>query len=143
MSVVTIEGLTKRFDGGTVALEGIELAIEEGEFVSLIGPSGCGKSTLLRIIGDLIQPTTGTVRVNGKPAAQARGDRDYGIVFQDPVLYDWRTVARYISLPLELARWNRRRRNERAQEVMRLVEPHGLEGDFPSQRSAGIRPPAA
>ncbi len=77
MSVVTIEGLTKRFDGGTVALEGIELAIEEREFVSLIGPSGCGKSTLLRIIGDLIKPTTGTVRVNGKPAAQARADRDY------------------------------------------------------------------
>ena len=52
MSVVTIEGLTKRFDGGTVALEGIDLAIEEREFVSLIGPSGCGKSTLLRIIGE-------------------------------------------------------------------------------------------
>ena len=74
-----------------------------GEFVSLIGPSGCGKSTLLRIIGDLIQPTEGTVHVNGKPAHQARIDRDYGIVFQDAVLYDWRTVARNISLPLELA----------------------------------------
>jgi NitT/TauT family transport system ATP-binding protein len=139
MSVVTIEGLTKRFDGGTVALEGIELAIEEGEFVSLIGPSGCGKSTLLRIIGDLIQPTTGTVRVNGKPAPQARGDRDYGIVFQDPVLYDWRTVARNISLPLELARWNRRRRNERVQEMLRLVELTGFEGHYPWQLSGGMQ----
>ena len=139
MSVVTIQGLTKRFDGGTVALEGIELAIEEGEFVSLIGPSGCGKSTLLRIIGDLIEPTTGTVRVNGKPAAQARGDRDYGIVFQDPVLYDWRTVARNISLPLELARWNRRRRNERVQKMLRLVELTGFEGHYPWQLSGGMQ----
>ena len=139
MSVVTIEGLTKRFDGGTVALEGIELAIEEREFVSLIGPSGCGKSTLLRIIGDLIKPTTGTVRVNGKPAAQARADRDYGIVFQDPVLYDWRTVAKNISLPLELARWNRRRRNERVQEMMRLVELTGFESHYPWQLSGGMQ----
>jgi len=139
MSVVTIEGLTKRFEGGTTALEGIELAIEEGEFVSLIGPSGCGKSTLLRIIGDLIKPTTGTVRVNGKPAPQARGDRDYGIVFQDPVLFDWRTVARNISLPLELARWNRRRRNERVQEMLRLVELTGFEGHYPWQLSGGMQ----
>ena len=139
MSVVTIEGLTKRFDGGTVALEGIELAIEEREFVSLIGPSGCGKSTLLRIIGDLIKPTTGTVRVNGKPAPQARADRDYGIVFQDPVLYDWRTVAKNISLPLELARWNRRRRNERVQEMMRLVELTGFESHHPWQLSGGMQ----
>ena len=139
MSVVTIEGLMKRFEGGTTALEGIELAIEEGEFVSLIGPSGCGKSTLLRIIGDLVEPTTGTVRVNGKTAAQARGDRDYGIVFQDPVLYDWRTVAKNISLPLELARWNRRRRNERVQEMMRLVELTGFESHHPWQLSGGMQ----
>ncbi len=86
MSVVEIKDVGKTFDGGTTALEGIELAIEEREFVSLIGPSGCGKSTLLRIIGDLIRPTAGTVQVNGKPAKQARADRDYGIVFQDAVL---------------------------------------------------------
>jgi len=107
MSVVEIKDVGKTFEGGTTALEGIELAIGEREFVSLIGPSGCGKSTLLRIVGDLIRPTAGTVRVNGKPAPQARADRDYGIVFQDAVLYDWRTVARNISLPLELARCRR------------------------------------
>src|SRR5207253_4462672 len=99
VSVVTIEGVTKTFDGGTTALQGIDLAIEEREFVSLIGPSGCGKSTLLRIVGDLVQPTSGSVVVNGKPAREARVDRDYGIVFQDPVLYDWRTVAKNIALP--------------------------------------------
>src|SRR2546428_5394047 len=106
MSVVTIDKMTKRF-GETTALQEIDLAIEEREFVSLIGPSGCGKSTLLRIIGDLITPSTGSVLVNGKPASQARVDGDYGIVFQDPVLYDWRTIARNISLPLELSGWSR------------------------------------
>jgi NitT/TauT family transport system ATP-binding protein len=139
VSVVEIKDVAKRFDGGTVALEGIELAIEEREFVSLIGPSGCGKSTLLRIIGDLIRPTAGTVRVNGKPAAQARTDRDYGIIFQDAVLYDWRTIARNISLPLELARWNRRRRNKRVQEMLRLVELTGFEGHYPWQLSGGMQ----
>ena len=139
MSVVDIKGLTKRFDGGTVALEGIDLSIEEREFISLIGPSGCGKSTLLRIIGDLIQPTKGTVQVNGKSAAQARADRDYGIVFQDAVLYDWRTVSRNISLPLELARWSRRRRAERVKEMLGLVELTGFERHYPWQLSGGMQ----
>ena len=76
MSVVEIKGVTKQFGrGGTTALQGIDLAIEEREFVSLIGPSGCGKSTLLRIIGDLIQPSAGSVVVNGKSARRARVDR--------------------------------------------------------------------
>jgi NitT/TauT family transport system ATP-binding protein len=139
MSVVELRGVTKRFDGGTTALEGIDLEIGEREFISLIGPSGCGKSTLLRVIGDLIRPTSGTVHVNGKPAAQARNDRDYGIVFQDAVLYDWRTVARNIALPLELARWNRRRRSQRVQEMLRLVELTGFEKHYPWQLSGGMQ----
>src|SRR5438309_9559872 len=98
MSVVQIKDVTKRFDE-TTALQGIDLEIQPGEFVSLIGPSGCGKSTLLRVIGDLTPPTEGTVEVNGKPAPRARRDHDYGMVFQDSVLFDWRTVARNVGLP--------------------------------------------
>ncbi len=79
------------------------------EFVSLIGPSGCGKSTLLRIVGDLIAPSAGTVEVNGKPAHQARLDRDYGMVFQAPVLFDWRTVEANVRLPLEVLKVGRAR----------------------------------
>ena len=140
MSVVQIEGVTKQFGrGGTTALQGIDLGIEEREFVSLIGPSGCGKSTLLRIVGDLIQPTSGSVVVNGKPARQARIDRDYGIVFQDPVLYDWRTVAKNIALPLELARWDRRRRTERVRAMLELVELQGFESHHPWQLSGGMQ----
>src|SRR6185369_10591437 len=101
-SVVSIQGLTKSFRAGVTALQDIDLEIEPGEFVSLIGPSGCGKSTLLRIIGDLVQPTAGTVSVNGKLCALARRDRDYGMVFQAPVLFDWRTVEDNVKLPLEL-----------------------------------------
>jgi NitT/TauT family transport system ATP-binding protein len=138
VSVVEIKGLTKRFDE-TTALQGIDLEIGEREFVSLIGPSGCGKSTLLRIIGDLIQPTSGTAVVNGKPARQARIDRDYGIVFQDPVLYDWRTVAKNIALPLELARWDRRRRVAKVKEMLELVELSGFENHHPWQLSGGMQ----
>ena len=99
-AAVSIAGVSKQFKGGTNALQEIDLDIHPGEFVSLIGPSGCGKSTLLRVIGDLISPSAGKVVVNGKSAHQARLDRDYGIVFQDAVLYDWRTIAKNIALPL-------------------------------------------
>jgi len=138
VSVVQIKEVTKRF-GETTAVQGIDLEIEPGEFVSLIGPSGCGKSTLLRIIGDLIQPTSGTAIVNGKPARQARVDRDYGIVFQDAVLYDWRTVAKNIALPLELARWDRRRRAAKVKEMLELVELTGFENHHPWQLSGGMQ----
>jgi NitT/TauT family transport system ATP-binding protein len=138
MSVVKIAGLTKQF-GQTTALQGIDLEIDEREFVSLIGPSGCGKSTLLRIVGDLIEPSSGTVTVNGKPARQARLDRDYGIVFQDPVLYDWRTVAKNVALPLEMARWSRQRRNQRVQKMLELVELQGFENHRPWQLSGGMQ----
>ena len=65
--------------------------------------------------------------VNGKSAHQARLDRDYGIVFQDAVLYDWRTVAKNIALPLEMLGWDRARRDERVEEMLELVELTGFE----------------
>ena len=138
-NVVELSGVAKSFAGGTVALTGIDLEIGEREFISLIGPSGCGKSTLLRIIGDLIEPSSGTVRVNGKPAREARRDHDYGIVFQDAVLYEWRTVAKNIALPLELAGWDRRRRAERVREMMELVELGGFADHHPWQLSGGMQ----
>ena len=140
MSVVELRAVSKVFEQGqTVALHGIDLAIEAGEFISLIGPSGCGKSTLLRTIGDLVQPTSGTIVVNGKSAQRARRDRDYGIVFQDPVLYDWRTVAKNIALPLEMLGWNRARRARRVEEMLELVELGGFEGHHPWQLSGGMQ----
>jgi NitT/TauT family transport system ATP-binding protein len=140
VSVVSLKSVSKEFGaGGVKALEGIGLEIGEREFVSLIGPSGCGKSTLLRIIGDLIQPSGGEAVVNGKSAHQARLDRDYGIVFQDAVLFDWRTVAKNIGLPLEMMGWERRKRSERVKELVDLVELTGFEGHHPWQLSGGMQ----
>jgi NitT/TauT family transport system ATP-binding protein len=138
MNVVEIKGVTMRF-GELTALDAIDLDIGEREFISLIGPSGCGKSTLLRVIGDLLVPTSGSVRVNGKPARQARVDRDYGIVFQDPVLYDWRTVAKNVALPLEMARWKRDRRQKRVAEMLDLVELSAFADHRPWQLSGGMQ----
>ncbi len=139
MSVVDIKGVSKEFKGGTIALQDIDLQIEQGEFISLIGPSGCGKSTLLRIIGDLIEPSGGVVTVNGKPARQARRDHDYGIVFQDAVLYNWRTVVKNVALPLELAGWDRERRGQRVDEMLDLVELRGFGDHHPWQLSGGMQ----
>jgi NitT/TauT family transport system ATP-binding protein len=137
--VVDLQGVSKEFKGGTVALQDIDVQIGRGEFVSLIGPSGCGKSTLLRVIGDLIEPSRGTATVNGKSARQARQDHDYGIVFQDAVLYDWRTVAKNVALPLELAGWSRERRQQRVEEMLDLVELRGFEQHHPWQLSGGMQ----
>ena len=138
-AAVSIAGVSKQFKGGTTALQEIDLDIHPGEFVSLIGPSGCGKSTLLRVIGDLISPSDGKVVVNGKSAHQARLDRDYGIVFQDAVLYDWRTIAKNIALPLELGGWDKRRRRERVDEMLQLVELEGFSDHYPWQLSGGMQ----
>jgi len=138
-SAVSISGLSKAFRTGVTALVDVDLDIRPGEFVSLIGPSGCGKSTLLRIVGDLVQPSTGTVLVNGKAAHRARLDHDYGIVFQDSVLYDWRTVARNVALPLEMLGWERARRRARVDEMLELVELKGFESSRPWQLSGGMQ----
>jgi NitT/TauT family transport system ATP-binding protein len=138
--VVSVRNVTKTFGArGVTALQDIDLDVRPGELVSLIGPSGCGKSTLLRVIADLVEPSSGTVVVNGKSARQARLDRDYGIVFQDAVLYDWRTVAKNIALPLELMRVDRESRAARVRELMHLVELEGFDKHYPWQLSGGMQ----
>jgi NitT/TauT family transport system ATP-binding protein len=139
-SVVSIKGLSKVFGkGGVTALQDIDLEVERGEFVSLIGPSGGGKSTLLRIVGDIVEPTEGEITVNGKAARRARLDRDYGIVFQAPVLYDWRTVAKNIALPLAMLGGDGAGRAERVREMLELVELTGFERHHPWQLSGGMQ----
>jgi NitT/TauT family transport system ATP-binding protein len=139
---VELSGVGKTFSArrGTVeALQEIELTIGRGEFVSLIGPSGCGKSTLLRIIADLLQPTTGSVLINGKPARRARLDQDYGIAFQQAGLLDWRTVQANIELPLELHGIDRSKRRARASELIELVGLTEFATHRPPQLSGGMQ----
>jgi NitT/TauT family transport system ATP-binding protein len=141
--VVRLSGVDKVFSRGgqpvTTALEGIDLTIQRGEFISLIGPSGCGKSTLLRLIGDLVAPTRGEVIVNGKSAEQARRDRDYGMVFQAPVLFEWRTVEDNVKLPLEILGRSADDRAARAREMLDLVELGEFAKHYPYQLSGGMQ----
>jgi len=140
---VRVSGVRKAFPvkggGETVALEEIDLTIERGEFISLIGPSGCGKSTLLRVVGDLVAPSAGSVEVNGKPAARARLDRDYGMVFQAPVLFDWRSVEANVRLPLEIQGVGGSERDARVREMLELVELGGFAKHYPHQLSGGMQ----
>src|SRR5687768_10870577 len=141
--VVRVSALDKEFSAAgqavTTALSGIDLTIGRGEFVSLIGPSGCGKSTLLRLIGDLTAPTAGSVEVNGKPAHAARMGREYGMVFQAPVLFEWRTVEENVKLPLELLSMDRSERDARAREMLDLVELSDFARHHPYQLSGGMQ----
>lgn len=147
--VVDIRGVGKSFEprskGATTveALRDIDLSIGRGEFISLIGPSGCGKSTLLRIVADLIAPSAGRVMVNGKPAGQARLDHDYGMVFQAPVLFDWRTVRRNVELPLEIIGRDAAARGAKAREMLELVELGEFGEHYPWQLSGGMQQRAA
>jgi len=145
-AVVAIRDLGKTFGNAgaeTVALSGIDLTIRPGEFVSLIGPSGCGKSTLLRVIGDLTRPTNGSIEVNGKPAQRARTDRDYGMVFQAPVLFDWRTIEANVGLPLEIIDMPKGKRAQRIADMLALVELSDFARHHPWQLSGGMQQRAA
>jgi NitT/TauT family transport system ATP-binding protein len=139
---VRLDGVGQVFEssaGPMTALEDVSLTIAPGEFVSLIGPSGCGKSTLLRIVADLISPSSGAVEVNGRPAHQARIGREYGMVFQAPVLFDWRTVEANVRLPLELMGMERGHRDARVAQMLELVELVSFTRHYPHQLSGGMQ----
>jgi NitT/TauT family transport system ATP-binding protein len=122
-----------------LALSGVDLTIQHGDFVSLIGPSGCGKTTLLRAIADLVQPSSGLLRVNGLTPEAARIGRAYGYVFQAPALLPWRTVARNIMLPLEIMGLPAARRKAEAAHYIELVGLKDFARKFPWQLSGGMQ----
>ncbi len=140
---VVVDNVSKVFNAGgrqqVDALLDISLTVQPGEFVSLIGPSGCGKSTLLRLIADLLSVSSGSLVVNGKPAAQARLDQDYGMAFQQAGLFDWRNVAKNIELPLEIRGWDQAKRRERSAEMLELVKLSEFASHMPWQLSGGMQ----
>lgn len=139
---VELEKVSVRFttDRGTItALDGIDLTVPKGGFLTLLGPSGCGKSTLLRVVADIIKPTTGTARVFGGYPSEARSRRDIGFVFQDAALLPWRTVLENVTLPLEVGGGAPAGRGRDPRELLELVGLGGWENAFPHELSGGMR----
>jgi NitT/TauT family transport system ATP-binding protein len=143
-SEIVIENLSIEFPdkkGGApvVALKNVSLDIKQGEFISMVGPSGCGKTTLLRTIADLQQPTSGSILVRGHSPREVRLQKKYGIVFQNPVLYDWRTVRRNVCMPMELMGLPKTYRTARVTEMLEMVGLFEFGKKYPHELSGGMQ----
>jgi NitT/TauT family transport system ATP-binding protein len=141
-SAIVASGVTKVFGQGNsavTALEEISFEVPEGSFVSLLGPSGCGKSTMLRLIAGLWEPSAGEISVAGESSGEMRRRREFGIVFQEPVLFDWRTVEENVTLPLQIMGQSRSARRERAEELLKLVGLSEFRKHRPWQLSGGMQ----
>ena len=139
---VVVDRVTKTFltrDASVEAIREASLEIGEHEFVTLIGPSGCGKSTLLRIIGGLIEPTTGTIAVRGRSPLEAQRTKDIGFVFQQPALLPWRTVAHNVELPFQLNTGAQTDRLCSTEEILALVGLGQFANAHPYQLSGGMQ----
>jgi NitT/TauT family transport system ATP-binding protein len=138
---IAVQGVDKVFVGKrpVKALENVSFDIPVGTFVSLIGPSGCGKSTLLRLVAGLSGTTGGRIIVNGIDPVEARRRRQFGIVFQSPVLFDWRTVAANIALPLQITGRPKAEIDRRVAELAELVGLGDFVGHHPYELSGGMQ----
>lgn len=141
---IKIENLSVKFpdkNGGEpiVALSNVNLEIKQGEFISLLGPSGCGKTTLLRTIADLQEKTSGTISVRGLSPREIRLQKKYGIVFQSPVLYEWRTVRRNVCMPMELLGMQKKDRTARVTKMLELVGLMEFGEKYPHELSGGMQ----
>jgi NitT/TauT family transport system ATP-binding protein len=137
---VQISGLTKVFrmrSRSVTALQDADLHTDQGTFLSLLGPSGCGKSTILRILAGLEEPTSGSIKVDGKSPQELRRRHELGIAFQDSALLPWRSVLSNIRLPFEVA--GRRVDEGHVREMIALVGLEGFENAKPAQLSGGMR----
>jgi NitT/TauT family transport system ATP-binding protein len=138
--LIAVEHLSKIYpacSGAVSALEDIDFAIDEGQFVAIVGPSGCGKSTLLKILIGLIPATQGEARLRGTPIRGPR--RDIGVVFQSPVLFPWRTVLGNVLLPVDVQGLGREQLHATAMELLALVGLRGFEQRYPWELSGGMQ----
>lgn len=128
------------------ALQDVDLDVADGEFVSVVGPSGCGKSTLLHLAAGILEPTNGTVEVNGTDLNSGNHDRsEIGLVFQHPVALEWRTVKKNVMLPIQILKKNGALDEsmdyyrDRADELLTLVGLEGFEDAYPNELSGGMQ----
>lgn len=135
-SKLEVDGVSRHF-GDLVALQDISLEFRDAEFVAVVGASGCGKSTLLSIIGGLMEPTTGEVKVDGSPIAGP--GRDRGIVFQQATLLSWRTALQNVEFALLDEQLSRTQRRERARAALADVGLSAFEDAYPAQLSGGMQ----
>ncbi len=135
--IITLEGVGKRFGDGPLVLDGIDLAVRKGEFISLIGPSGCGKSTILRLLAGLSPLSAGSIVIDGMTPLNAREETFF--VFQDANLLPWLRVLENVEVPMRLRGIARDRRRERAEELVRLVGLEAARRKFPWQLSGGMK----
>ena len=135
--MVTISKLSKRYGSNPPVLQQIDLAIEKGEFVSLIGPSGCGKSTLLKLISGLTNASAGSILVDGMTPVNARKTVSY--IFQDATLLPWRNVTRNVGLGLELEHVSREARKAKVHTLLELVGLTHVAQAYPRQLSGGMK----
>jgi len=147
-SVIALEHVSKRFEGKrqVIALDGVSLAVQGGEMVSVIGPSGSGKSTLLNLVGGLDRPTSGQVRIDGEALADLLDDdltrvrRDkIGFIFQFFNLLPTLSCLENVGLPLHLRGWPRRKVDERSRELLTLVQLGQRMNHLPEELSGGER----
>jgi NitT/TauT family transport system ATP-binding protein len=137
---IHIEHLCKVYgssEGSVTALDDVDLSIRANEFVTLVGPSGCGKSTLLKVIGALIKPSRGVLRHDGEPLTKPT--HDVGIVFQEAVLLQWRTVLENVLLPAEILGLDKAKSRSRAMDLINLVGLGGFEKRYPRELSGGMQ----
>jgi NitT/TauT family transport system ATP-binding protein len=142
--VVALQQVGKAFSGATVALEGFDLEVRAGEFLSLLGPSGCGKSTALRLIAGLTQPTSGAIvwAADGPDPGRPRVDgraHALGFVFQEPTLMPWATVFDNVFLPLRLQRLQRAAAAPRVLQALAGVGLSDFSRAYPRELSGGMR----
>ena len=144
VGAIEVSRVGKTFRGtanSVVALQEVDLQIRPGEFVSFVGPSGCGKSTLLKLIGGLLEPSSGSIAVDGKTVTQPR--RDIGVMFQTPVLFPWRTVLENVLLPIEVFGLDAKQAADKARGILNLVGLQGRESAYPRELSGGMQQRAA
>ena len=134
---IVLEGVSKQFRAGTLALKDVSLRVEKGEFVALLGPSGCGKSTLLRLVSGLTQASSGSIAVNGMTPANARELMSF--IFQDATLLPWRTVEQNVGLGMELEHTARTARREKVAKMLELVGLEHVAERYPRQLSGGMK----
>lgn len=135
-----IDNVRKVFNtrnGEMVALNGVDLDIQENEFICVVGPSGCGKSTLLNIIAGLTEPTSGAVYCNGKPVSGTGTDR--GVVFQQYALFPWLTVKKNVRFALEMRGIKGKEADERALEYLAKVDLVKFADHYPKELSGGMK----